>query len=79
MSAVETLLSIRGQTVVPAELRRKYQLREGDRLVWLDDGGTLRVIPLPADPIAALRGRGKGQGLLGKLLANRKRDRAREP
>ncbi len=75
---METTLSRRGQTVVPAAIRERYNIKEGDHLVWIDDGGTIRVVPLPADPLAALYGRGKGQGLTRKLLEERARDRAKE-
>ena len=47
-------------------------------LVWLDDGETIRVVPIPADPLAVLRGRGRGQGMTEKLLAERQQDRANE-
>jgi hypothetical protein len=36
-------------------------------------------VPVPADPLQALYGRGRGEGLLDKLLAERRRDREREP
>lgn len=55
-----------------------YHIQGGDHLVWLDDGETIRVVPTPADPLHALRGRGRGEGLTELLLAERARDRARE-
>ena len=68
----------RGQTVIPAKLRRLYQLEEGSQIEWIDTGSGLKVIPVPADPIAALRGSGRGEGLTERLLAERGRDRERE-
>ena len=75
---METVVTRRGQTVVPAPIRKRYNIHEGDRLVWLDDGRTIKVIPIPADPINALRGVGKGENLLQALMAERKKDRERE-
>lgn len=75
---LQTLITKRGQTVVPAPIRKKYGIREGDRLVWLDDGGTIKVIPVPGDVIQALRGRGRGEKLVEALLKARKEDRQRE-
>jgi AbrB family looped-hinge helix DNA binding protein len=76
---METLVTKRGQTVVPAPIRKRYQIQEGDRLAWIDDGETIRVVPLPADPIRYLRGRYKGEGLYEKLMEYRREERKREP
>lgn len=75
---MQTSITKRGQTVVPAPIRKRYDLQVGDRLDWIDDGKTIKVIPVPADPIRALRGHGRGEKLLEKLLAERREDRSRE-
>jgi len=49
----------------------------GDRLVWLDDGEVIRIVPVPKDPLKALRGAGQGEGLLDRLLQSRREDRER--
>ncbi len=77
MHHMQTMVTKRGQTVVPADIRKRHQIEEGDRLVWLDDGATIRVVPVAADAIRALRGCGKGEGLLTRLLEERTRDRQR--
>ena len=74
---METTVTKRGQTVIPAAIRNRYRIRDGDQLVWLDDGQTIKVVPVPSDPIAALRGCGKGEGLLEKLLKERQEERER--
>jgi AbrB family looped-hinge helix DNA binding protein len=79
MFKMQTAVTKRGQTVIPALLRKRYNIDEGTQLVWLDDGETIRVVPIPADPLRALRGRGRGEGLTEKLLAERRQDREREP
>jgi AbrB family looped-hinge helix DNA binding protein len=76
---MQTTLTRRGQTVVPAPIRKRYDIREGDQLVWLDDGQNIKVIPVPSDPIRALRGTGRGERLVEKLLISRQEDRQREP
>jgi bifunctional DNA-binding transcriptional regulator/antitoxin component of YhaV-PrlF toxin-antitoxin module len=73
-----TAVTKRGQTTISASIRKKYQIKEGDCLVWLDDGQTIKVIPVPADPIRTLRGSGRGQRLLELLLATRREERERE-
>ncbi|MFZ5822470.1 MAG: AbrB/MazE/SpoVT family DNA-binding domain-containing protein [Chloroflexota bacterium] len=75
---METIVSRRGQTVVPAAIRQRHNIKDGDQLVWIDDGEIIRIIPVPADPIKALRGSGKGQNLTAKLLEERHRDREHE-
>jgi AbrB family looped-hinge helix DNA binding protein len=75
---METSVTKKGQTNIPAAIRKRHHIQEGDRLVWLDDGEVIRVIPVPADPVKALRGAGKGEKLRERLILNRKEDRKRE-
>ena len=71
---MQTMVTKRGQTVIPAAIRRRHHILDGARLVWIDDGQTIRVVPVPADPIAALAGSAKGAQLVARLLAERRRD-----
>ena len=75
---MQTSATKRGQTVIPAPIRKRYQINKGDSLIWIDDGETIRVIPAAQDPIRALRGSGQGEPLTERLLARRQADRARE-
>ena len=74
---METKVTRRGQTSIPAAIRRRYGIHAGDRLVWLDEGETIRVVPMSADSLAGLRGAGRGEGLGRRLLEERGRDRRR--
>lgn len=69
---METTVTRRGQTVVPAEIRKRHNIKDGDKLAWLDDGETIKVIPIQSDIVKALRGSGKGHKLTERLLAERK-------
>jgi len=41
----------RAQTAIPAAIRRRYGIKGGDLLEWSDEGGVIKVVPIPADPI----------------------------
>lgn len=72
---MRTRVTKRAQTSVPSSIRKRYGIGEGDMLEWVDDGQAIRVIPIPADPIRALRGRARGENLVQTLLAVREGDR----
>ena len=67
----------RGQTVIPADVRHQFHITPSDRLEWIIENNTIRVVPVNKDPIAAFRGRGKG-GTTKRLLKERLADRERE-
>ena len=75
---MQTAVTKRGQTVIPAAIRKRYHIEEGDALVWLDDGESIRVVPVARDPIRALRGSGRGERLVEALLAIRAEDRSHD-
>ncbi|MDX1416590.1 MAG: AbrB/MazE/SpoVT family DNA-binding domain-containing protein [Candidatus Promineifilaceae bacterium] len=75
---MRTTITKRAQTVVPAVLRERYGIKGGDFLEWIDDGQVIKVIPVPADPIKALRGSARGENLVKKLLESRQEDRELE-
>ena len=75
---MQTSVTKRGQTVIPASIRRRYHIEEGDSLMWLDDGSGIRVIPIARASAGALRGRGRGEALVEKLHDARQEDRTYE-
>jgi AbrB family looped-hinge helix DNA binding protein len=75
--AVRSTITARGQTVIPAAIRRRFHLGPADRLEWIVDDDGIRVVPVRENPVDAFRGRGKG-GATRRLLKERKKDRVRE-
>lgn len=70
---MRSTITERGQTVIPAEIRRQFHLSPADRLEWVLDNGTIRVVPVRANPVDAFRGQGQG-GATRRLLAARRQD-----
>jgi AbrB family looped-hinge helix DNA binding protein len=65
--------------VIPAELRKKYNLTPGTQVVIVDYGGVLSIIPAKKDPIKEGRGLLKGlPSLTEDLLEERKKQLKRE-
>ena len=75
---MESTITERGQTAIPAALRKKYGMRPHMKLVWVDTGGGIRVVPVPTDPIKGFRGMFKGLGLTDSLLKDRREELERE-
>ena len=73
---MKTTITARGQTIVPAKIRKDHQIGSHTQLEWIDDGDTIRVVPLPADTAHAAKGSTKG--LHQKLLAERVQERQRD-
>jgi len=74
---MKSAITYRGQTVIPAEIRRRFKLNPSKKLEWIVEQDGIRVVPIVEDPINAFRGRGKG-GSVERLLHDRKQDRMRE-
>ena len=67
--------SAKGQIVVPKEIREKLGIAPGKKVLFRIVDNHAEIIPLPDDPIKALRGMLKGgRSLTKELLAERKRD-----
>ncbi|MGV6851029.1 MAG: AbrB/MazE/SpoVT family DNA-binding domain-containing protein [bacterium] len=75
---MRSTITSRGQTVVPAEVRKFFHLSPSDRLEWVIEKNGVRVIPVQENPISAFRGSSKNKGATKRLLADRAADRARE-
>lgn len=71
-------VSSKGWVVIPADIRKKYDLQPGDRVILVDYGGVLAIVPASPRPIAEAAGLLKGGRSLTKaLLAEHRRERRR--
>ena len=73
--AMRTTVTSRGQTIIPAKIRLGHRIGPQTELEWIDDGETIRVVPIPPDSIRAAKGISKG--LWQRLLNERERERQR--
>ncbi len=74
---MRSTITARGQTVIPVEIRRRFNLTPADRIEWIVENSTIRVVPVRKNPIEAFRGQGAG-GSVKRLLEERTRDRELE-
>jgi AbrB family looped-hinge helix DNA binding protein len=76
---MKTTVSVRGQTVVPREIRDRLDIVPQTKLEWEVRDGVIIVYPIPPDPVQAGVGMLKGEGpTTDDLLEERQRERQRE-
>ena len=69
-------VTTKGQLVIPSKLRRKYGIRKGTQIAFVEEEDRLLLQPLTAGFIRSLRGSLKGEpSALRILLEERKRER----
>ena len=67
--------TIKGQIVIPAEIRARFEIKKGTRVNVYDDGDRIIVEPIADDPIKNGRGMLKTKGkILRALAADRKKE-----
>jgi AbrB family looped-hinge helix DNA binding protein len=76
MKAKVSTVTTKGQLVIPSKLRRKYSIKEGTQVAFLEEGNRLVLQPLTMEFIHSLRGSLKGEpSALKFLLEDRKQER----
>jgi AbrB family looped-hinge helix DNA binding protein len=56
MKSYRTVISSKGQVVIPAELREEYGLGKGTPAVWTEHKGRLMLTPITMRRIKEIRG-----------------------
>jgi len=67
---MEARVSTRGRVTIPIELRRKYSMKPGIRLIVRDEGDKIAIITLP-QYVHSLRGKYQGSGMMERLREER--------
>jgi len=73
---MKTVVTDLGQTAIPEKIRLDHGIQTRSHLEWIDDGRTIRVVPIPGDPIRASKG--ATRGLTHRLLSERASERERD-
>ncbi len=72
-------VSSKGEIIIPAWLRTKYNIQPGSRVEIVDCGMGLMLVPLLENPIEELHGLlGEHKSLTQTLLTERARDKEKE-
>jgi len=70
--------TVKGQVIIPAPLRKKFNIKKGTRIAILEgEGQVILMKPLPDDPIEASRGVLKGKSSILKALVKDRREEAK--
>ncbi len=76
MKAEVSTVTTKGQLVIPSKLRRKFGIRKGTQVAFIEEDHRLVLQPLTPEFIRSLRGSLKGEpSALKFLLEERKRER----
>jgi len=76
MKLETSIVTTKGQLVIPARLRRRFGIKKGTMVTFTEDDGRLIVQPVTREFIRALRGSLKGEpSALEILLDERQRER----
>jgi AbrB family looped-hinge helix DNA binding protein len=82
MSTYRTVISSKGQVVIPAELREQFGLSKGTPATWIEEQGRLVLIPVTKQRLREIRGFLKPKpgepSMFDELFAERERERKRE-
>ncbi len=77
MKVETSVVTTKGQLVIPARLRRRFSIKKGTIVAFTEDNGRIIVQPVNREFIRGLRGSLKGEpSALAGLLEERKRERA---
>jgi len=76
MKTQVSTVTTKGQLVIPSKLRRKYSIKKGTQVAFLEQENRLVLQPLTSEFIRSLRGSLKGEpSAMKALLEGRKRER----
>ena len=76
MNIETSVVTTKGQLVIPARLRRRFGIKKGTKVTFIEDDGRIIVQPVTREFIRSLRGSLRGKpSTLATLFKARKRER----
>ena len=75
---MKSKVSVKGQTVIPSEIRKSLGITVDSVLHWRVQDGVMLVYAIPSDPVAASLGLLEGKGTLQEYLEDRGEERRNE-
>ncbi|MGD0223168.1 MAG: AbrB/MazE/SpoVT family DNA-binding domain-containing protein [Terriglobia bacterium] len=76
MKIETSVVTTKGQLVIPARLRRRFGIKKGTRVTFIEDAGRIIVQPVTREFIRGLRGSLQGEpSALAVLHEERKHER----
>lgn len=71
-----SVVTTKGQIVVPAKIRRKFGIKKGTKIAFIEQNGKLIILPLDKSYFESLAGvLGTGGKMLKSLMDDKKRER----
>jgi AbrB family looped-hinge helix DNA binding protein len=82
MATYRTVISSKGQVVIPSELREQFGLAKGTHATWSEEQGKLVLTPMTKQRLSEIRGFLKPKpgspSMFEELFAEREREHNRE-
>lgn len=75
---MKTCATSKGQIVIPATLRKKYEIKNGTKIIVTDIGDAIVLKPVTEQYLKSLQGSLKGKGGLKTLMNERRKDKEGE-
>jgi AbrB family looped-hinge helix DNA binding protein len=73
ISGMETRVDARGRVTIPAEIRHKFGIKPGTKLIMREVDHQIVVMTM-AQYVRSLRGKYKGMGMMERLREERQRE-----
>jgi len=71
-----SVVTVKGQIVVPVKIRRKFGIKKGTKVAFIEQNGKLLIQPLDANYFQSLAGiLGTEGDMLKSLMEDKKRER----